>query len=221
MSISALAVEMACTASLSEAPCARLKLMVTEGNWSWWLMASGAVRRSILAMALSGTWAPPLAGTYSLRERAGVALVLRHGLQHDAVLVGLRVDGRDLALAEGVVERIVDRLHGDAEPARRLAVDVDERAQAAFLGLVDDLAQHRGGAQLLRELGRPGRDIVRVAADQRVLVLRAAGARADLDILHRLEIQRDAGDRRDAGLQALDDLGDGGPARVARLQRRS
>ena len=48
MPISALAAAMAATASLSEAPGARLKLMVTEGNWSWWLMASGAVRRSML-----------------------------------------------------------------------------------------------------------------------------------------------------------------------------
>ena len=71
------------------------------------------------------------------------------------------------------------------------------RAQAAVLGLRDDLAQHRRGAQLLGELGRPGRDVVGVAADQRVLVLRAADARADLDVLHRLEVDGDAGDGAD------------------------
>ena len=43
--------------------------------------------------------------------------------EHDAVLVQLREHGRDLALAEGVVERVVDRLRRDAEPRRRIAVD--------------------------------------------------------------------------------------------------
>ena len=50
-------------------------------------------------------------------------------------------------------------------------------------------------------------DLVGVAADQRVLVLRAAGARADLNVLHRLEVHGDAGDGGDVRLQALDDVG--------------
>ena len=37
------------TASLSDAPGARLKLMVTEGNWSWCVTASGAVRELDIA----------------------------------------------------------------------------------------------------------------------------------------------------------------------------
>ena len=73
MPISRLAAEMAETASLSAAPGARLKLMVTEGNCSWWLMESGAVRRSMVATALSGTCAPLLDGTNS-RDRAAGSL---------------------------------------------------------------------------------------------------------------------------------------------------
>jgi hypothetical protein len=38
-------------------------------------------------------------------------------LQHHAVLVGLREDGGDQALAEGVVERVVDGGRGDAQAA--------------------------------------------------------------------------------------------------------
>ena len=37
---------------------ARLKLMVTAGNWPWWLITSGCEPRSILVTATSGTCAP-------------------------------------------------------------------------------------------------------------------------------------------------------------------
>ena len=43
MSIAASASAMIDTASLSAAPGTRLKLIVSAGNWSWWLTASGAV----------------------------------------------------------------------------------------------------------------------------------------------------------------------------------
>ena len=39
-----------------------------------------------------------------------MALELGRDLEHDAVLVQLREDGRDLALPERVVERVVDEL---------------------------------------------------------------------------------------------------------------
>src|ERR1043166_7731478 len=47
--------EMIATASPSAAPCARLKLKVTEGNCSWCAIDSGAVVRIISANADSGT----------------------------------------------------------------------------------------------------------------------------------------------------------------------
>jgi hypothetical protein len=62
------AVSMARTASLSEASGARLKLMVSAGNWSWWVTASGAVVYEIDAMASSGTCAPLVEGMCS-RDR--------------------------------------------------------------------------------------------------------------------------------------------------------
>ena len=59
-----------------------------------------------------------------LGQRGRVVLVLRHRLEDHAVLVGLPVDGRDLALAEGVAQGVDDGLHGDAEAAGGLAVDL-------------------------------------------------------------------------------------------------
>ena len=54
-------------------------------------------------------------------ERRGVLLEPWLDLQHHVMLVELAEDGRDLALAEGVVEGVVDRLRGHARgaPVRR------------------------------------------------------------------------------------------------------
>ena len=56
-------------------------------------------------------------------QRGGVGLEVGPDLHHDVVLVELGEDGGDLALAEGVVERVVDVGHGDAQPRRGVAVD--------------------------------------------------------------------------------------------------
>ena len=58
-----------------------------------------------------------------------------------------------------------------------------------------------------------------VGAGERVLILRAARPRADLDVLHRLEVHDHAGNRRHRALQAVDDVVDGRAALVARLER--
>ena len=59
------------------------------------------------------------AATYRLVERLRARAEFGLHLEHHAVLVRLREDGRDQALAEGVVERVVDRRGRDAERARR------------------------------------------------------------------------------------------------------
>ena len=56
---------------------------------------------------------------------------LQRGLQHgigfknDAVLIGVGIDRRDDALAEGIVEGVVDRGWRDAKASGRVAVNVD------------------------------------------------------------------------------------------------
>ena len=52
-------------------------------------------------------------------ERGGIALELGRDLEDDVVLVQLGEDGGDLALAEGIVEGVVDVLRGDAEARGR------------------------------------------------------------------------------------------------------
>ena len=145
----------------------------------------------------------------------------RHRLQDHAVLVGLRVDGRDLALAEGVVERVVDGLQRHAEPAGELAVDVDLQPQALVLRLGGDVAHDRRGLQPLRQPLRPQRRPPSASgAGQRVLVLRAADAGRDLDVLHRLEVHDHAGDaQRPARCSRSITVVTGVLAHVARAQR--
>ena len=60
--------------------------------------------------------------------------------------------------------------------------------------------------------------LVRVGIFQRVLVLGAADAVIDREILHRLHVERDAGDLGQLRLQAADDLGGGDFAHVERLE---
>src|SRR4051812_36955166 len=52
--------ETAATASLSADPRGRLKLIVTDGNCSWWASASGAEMCSKRAKVESGTWLLPV-----------------------------------------------------------------------------------------------------------------------------------------------------------------
>ena len=196
----------AATASLSAAPGARLKLMVIDGNCSWCAITSGAEMCSKRASVLERHLHAAGAGDVELRQRIRVLLVARLRFEDDAVLVGLRIDRGNLPLAEGAVECVVDRLHRNAEPAGLLAIDLDLHAQAALLRLRGDVAQPRILLQPRGQLLRPFEHFAGVGADQRVLVLRPARARADLDVLHRLEVDGDAGDRRDRLLQARDDL---------------
>jgi hypothetical protein len=66
-------------------------------------------------------------------QRRGVLPELWIDHHHHIVLVEGRVGGRDLALAEGVVENVVDGLGGDAQPRCRLPIDHQVRGQPAVL----------------------------------------------------------------------------------------
>ena len=121
-------------------------------------------------------------------QHAGVLLPRGVGFQHHPILVGLPEDGGDLALPEGVVQRVLDRLHRHTQPHRRVSVDVDERAESVLLLVGGDVAQRRQRGQFGQQPRRPGRELHRVGIHQRVLELGATDAGADLNVLHRLEI---------------------------------
>ena len=77
-------------------------------------------------------------------QRFGALPELRRHFHHHMILVQVLVDGRDLALAEGVVERVVDlRRRSDAEPRRRGAVDLEIDFQPLVLAVGIDVLQFR------------------------------------------------------------------------------
>ena len=59
-----------------------------------------------------------------MAQRVGGELPGRIDLQDDAVLVELGVQRGDLALAEGVVQRVVNGLYGHAQARGGVAVDL-------------------------------------------------------------------------------------------------
>ena len=134
------------------------------------------------------------------------ALELRFDFQHDPILVRLREDRRDLALAKGVIQRIVDRLRADAEARRRIAVDDQARLQAQILVVAGDIAELRQCLQLLHKARRPEAQLLRIGIFEAVLILRAADAVLDGQVLHRLHEERNALDVGQCRLQAADDL---------------
>jgi hypothetical protein len=106
------------------------------------------------------------------------------------ILVAGVVDRGHLALAEGVIECVVDLAHRDAEPRGRGPVDGDVGLQPLVLLVAIDLRQLWNRLQLREDLGRPIEQLVRVAVLQRVLILGVGGAATDTDVLHRLQKQR-------------------------------
>ena len=68
-----------------------------------------------------------------LVQRARILPVARRDLHDDVILVERIVDGRDLTLAEGVIERVVDRAERQSKPHRGVAIDREVGLEAAHL----------------------------------------------------------------------------------------
>ena len=118
------------------------------------------------------------------------------GLDDHLIIVRRRVDGRDLARAEGVVERVADLIGRHAENARAIAVDLDGALRVAQLQVDVHVAQDRDLAQLLEERRREPEKLVQVGARHDILIERLRRAPAgEVEILHRLGDEGHAGHR--------------------------
>ena len=106
----------AAAASLKENPGARLKDTVTEGNRPVWFTVRGVVPVWALVTAFSGTTPVVRRAQVDVFQAFRALPVARRDFQHHVVLVQLRVNDRDLRLAECAVQRGVERLRSDAEP---------------------------------------------------------------------------------------------------------
>ena len=86
---------------------------------------------------------------YRSRRSSGFLLEIGLDFQHHVVLVQLREHGRDLALAVGVVQRLIDVGGRNAEAGSGVAVEHHAGAQTPDLLIAGHVAQLR---QLLAAL---------------------------------------------------------------------
>ncbi|MCY1398095.1 hypothetical protein D9M71_131210 [compost metagenome] len=125
-------------------------------------------------------------------EAFGLAPLLGVKLENHLVLVGFGLELADLALAEGVIKRLVDIGGGQAEAGGGDAVDVDAGNTASQLQVVGHVAKGRVGAQAFGQALGPQVELGAVVALEHVLVLAAAGAGAEVDVLAGAQVQHNA-----------------------------
>ena len=154
-----------------------------------------------------------------LVERVELALQFRQDLQDHVIAVELGEILRDLALAERVVQRVVDQLRLDAEAGGGVAVDRQRQRGALGLLVGGDVAQLRQRPHLVEDLRRPFVQLVEIGVLQRELELGPGRAAAEADVLGGLHEQPGALHLVELRPQPGDDLLGAGIALVARLQR--
>ena len=208
----------ALTASPSALPGARLKLTTVEGNWPWWPMDSCARRLLPVGQHAERNLRAVARFDVEIVQRRGIGLEVLPHLHHHVVLVELGEDGGDLALAEGVVERVVHVGHGDAQPRRGVAVDHQLRAQALVLQVAGHVGDHGFLAQLVDHQPRVFGQLDLIGIFQRVLKLGPADAVFHRQVLQRLQEELNAFNACELGLQAANHLGGGDLAHIERLQ---
>ena len=140
-------------------------------------------------------------------KRIGILLKLRVDFHDDVILVELRKNRGDLALAEGVVERVVNVGRKNTEARRGVTVDGDGSDQTLVQLVAGDVTQLGQRFQLVDEARSPVSEFLGVHVFEAVLELRAADAIFDSQVLNRLEEKRDAIDLGEFGLQPADDIG--------------
>src|SRR5690242_17788350 len=135
-------------------------------------------------------------------------LKFRGDFHHDVILVQTFVDVRDLALAEGVAERVVDVLDGNAETRSGVAVN-DERTLKSLQLLVRvHIAEFGNGAEPPLQDGGPMRQIGKIVRLQGVLVLSATESPPNAQVLNCLQIQSSPRDFRGLRTDASNHLVD-------------
>ncbi|MNT38360.1 hypothetical protein D3C72_1745490 [compost metagenome] len=139
-------------------------------------------------------------------EAFGLAALLGIQFQDHVVLVDLGLEFIDLTLAESIVQGFVDVTGGEAETCSGATVDADVGDAAAQLQVVGNIAERRVAAQFFRQALRPCREGRAVVALEYVLILRAARAGAEVDVLAGAQIEDDAGDFHQLRTDAVDKL---------------
>src|SRR5262249_34472291 len=107
------------------------------------------------------------------------------------VLIQLRIHGGDLALAKGIVERIVDGRGADTEAGGSGTINDQGGFEAAVLLIGEEVRQEWERAHLGQDARCPFIEFADVIALQGILVLRGAQATSDTQIL--VDLHAEAG----------------------------
>ena len=108
------------------------------------------------------------------------------------VLVELRIHRIDLALPEGVIQSVVDRRRSNPEPRRSPAIDDQRNRETTGLLVGRNVFQLGQTLELRYKSIRPVVELIGIRIFEGVLILRAAYAVVDRDVLHRLHIERNS-----------------------------
>ena len=119
-------------------------------------------------------------------QLVGVQLKLRLTLQHNVVLVHLRIHGADLPLTEGVIQSVIDGRGRDAQSRGGDPVDHQRYGEPSQLLIGGHVFQFRQLVQAADETVGPVIQFIGIGVFKRVLVLRAADAIIHRNVLHRL-----------------------------------
>src|ERR1700730_4890698 len=125
-------------------------------------------------------------------ERFGSILEFGVDLQDDMVLLQGGVDRGDDTLAEGVVERIVDRVGQDAVARGDIALDRDVEQRPGIQLIGGDIGDAVERLELFEEQVRPMVEFALVGVVQGVLKLGLVQPRADRNVLSSLHIKGNA-----------------------------
>ena len=172
------------------------------------------------AMPLSGTWPvlPVWLGRYRLPSDCRSRQALGLGDQHHAILIGLVEDGRDDALAERVVQRVVDGRRSDAIARGQLPVDFDVDAQPLVVQIAGDVGDRLDLLHPRDQLGHVFLKVLLARPPQHELILVRRHRGVEREVLLGLQVQLDAGHAGDLLVQAPGDLRRGERAIVVRPQ---
>ncbi len=184
----------------------RRQVEADDGGGELALVADGQLRARLLPVGEHAEWHLRAVARLHIEivERGGVGLEVGRDLHHHVILVELREDGGDLALAEGIVERVVDVGHGDAQPRSGVAVNDQLGSEALVLQVAGDVGKRGLLAQSVDHLARVGSELGLVGIFERVLELRAAHAVFHGQVLQRLQEELDAFDGGELALQTAD-----------------
>ena len=132
-------------------------------------------------------------GQVDIGQRGDRVLDAGTGFQDHPVLVRFREDRRDDALPEGVVQCVVDGRGGDAVAGRGVAVHRHIGRKAAIQIVRGDVLELRRLGQAVHDARNPLVEDGGAGVFKYELIAGAADRRIDRQILHRLQIERDAG----------------------------